>query len=727
MGAGFIPLALTLAFVGCRAGDECRFWHPREPERSTTHTAPSESAPVPASTDPAEHNGPDVALLSSSRAVARPTPRAQTENPRAFQIGQIQRRYRAETSERDGTTSLAFNMTPSDPDFPYEIDELACSLDVPVSHPSAGRPTLRVRNKDIPRGFQINIERGFDSIAAEAPNATLLGLMNRLDKQLEVILSGKMADTVKISANKGTAPASVNLNEKHQRQPHEATQPSQTSKETISDRQRDEARKKRQSDTRQLEARFGRLQSFARSADGLVYTLPLDSPKRDTWPKPLQQLRSANITMPELYPIEPAQLRLDSDAAEARVVEAAFRRRSIQERNATMTQQINYLGQNLKDMSSVTSSSEVKPKTLATEQCQEQSEPSPVPSALLPDPGFGENDRSHVQYIPRPPEWDVIAASESSGDDSSSEESEYDEEDEVDATEAADPTQSGTSAPAEKGVLISFPHLELHGIELLELISLNVTVKCERCKDIMDVAKLRSSEENSTMREVSCKKCAAGMAVRFRRDLIHANSVRAGYLDLDGCTVVDMLLSNFVPTCSECSTSYPAPGIAAVRGDASMAICRECHHKMTFRIQEVKFLQISASAIRASRAPGRKKPNEKLGITAGTALPRQGRCSHYRKSYRWFRFSCCSKVFACDRCHDESSDHPNEHANRMICGYCSREQNYRPEDCGVCHATLTGKQGRGFWEGGRGTRDPMRMSRKDPRKYKRRPGTKPKS
>lgn len=63
-----------------------------------------------------------------------------------------------------------------------------------------------------------------------------------------------------------------------------------------------------------------------------------------------------------------------------------------------------------------------------------------------------------------------------------------------------------------------------------------------------------------------------------------------------------------------------------------------------------------------------------------------------------------------------------------------------------CHNALTGKKGRGFWEGGKGTRDPARMSRKgeslkniafsdtsadgacpDPRKYKRRPGTKPKS
>lgn len=52
----------------------------------------------------------------------------------------------------------------------------------------------------------------------------------------------------------------------------------------------------------------------------------------------------------------------------------------------------------------------------------------------------------------------------------------------------------------------------------------------------------------------------------------------------------------------------------------------------------------------------------------------------------------------------------------------SREQNYRPEECGVCHAGLVGKKGHGFWEGGKGTRDRTRMSRKDPRKFKRLPG-----
>ena len=69
-------------------------------------------------------------------------------------------------------------------------------------------------------------------------------------------------------------------------------------------------------------------------------------------------------------------------------------------------------------------------------------------------------------------------------------------------------------------------------------------------------------------------------------------------------------------------------------------------------------------------------------------------------------------MYPCDRCHNAAEDHPNEHANRMLCGYCSREQHYHPEACSHCRATLIGKRGSGFWEGGKGTRDKVRMSRK---------------
>lgn len=71
--------------------------------------------------------------------------------------------------------------------------------------------------------------------------------------------------------------------------------------------------------------------------------------------------------------------------------------------------------------------------------------------------------------------------------------------------------------------------------------------------------------------------------------------------------------SDFIPTCSECSTAHPAPGVPAVRGESAMAICRQCHRKMgmfpihrvffsatnmtvVFKIPEVKFLLVGSAA-----------------------------------------------------------------------------------------------------------------------------------
>ncbi|KAF5015244.1 hypothetical protein F66182_13494 [Fusarium sp. NRRL 66182] len=124
---------------------------------------------------------------------------------------------------------------------------------------------------------------------------------------------------------------------------------------------------------------------------------------------------------------------------------------------------------------------------------------------------------------------------------------------------------------------------------------ISVTVKCDRCKEHTDIKNIKPMDDPSQPSPVkveSCRKCANSFNVAFRRQLMHPNSQRAGYLDLEGCTAFDLLPSYFQPTCSECSTPFPAPGLLAVRGDASMASCRECHRKMNFKISEVKFMVV---------------------------------------------------------------------------------------------------------------------------------------
>ncbi|KAF2091714.1 hypothetical protein K490DRAFT_31585, partial [Saccharata proteae CBS 121410] len=686
----------------------------------------------------------------ASRVVQRPTPRSQADDPREFQLSQLRRRYSPKEAQQGDFSILTFDLKPSDPDFPFEIDALKCVLRVPMTYPKKGAPSLRVLNKEMDRGYQINVENGFDALSMDTSKShTLLSLLNALDRQLETLLTAQKADTIKIMPNttkatpdispgdarvvrKGKSPEIDSQSGATRAAAPSTPRPSRPAAPTYSLQEKATARSRREVEIRQLEARLGKLQQYSKLSDD-SYVLPVEPRKRGDLPVGLQAIKTVKLVVPELYPLQPCAIKLMGIETEsAGPLEHAFEERARANTAMSLMNHVNYLSQNMHVMAA-------QPPSQPASQGNSQNPRSSGQAAWA----FSEDDhRSHIVTIPRPPEWQV---QESHGDededsyDSYPDDSDGDEESELrdPAAEGGASASASASAP-ERGIMLSFPHLELHGIELLELNSLSVTVKCLRCKETTDVTKLRNNATADTTgtRSVSCKKCANALGIGYRMSLMHANSVKAGYLDLDGCTPVDLLTSQFTPTCSECSTAYPSPGVASVRGDSAMAICRECHGKMSFRIAELKFLLVSASAgtslglfVRKLRSLPRKPlQTENLGIVAGQELPKRGRCTHYSKSFRWFRFSCCSKVFACDRCHDQESDHPNEHANRMLCGYCSREQNYRPETCGICHATLIRSKGSGFWEGGKGTSvGGITFTRAHPRKYKRRPGTAPRA
>jgi len=108
---------------------------------------------------------------------------------------------------------------------------------------------------------------------------------------------------------------------------------------------------------------------------------------------------------------------------------------------------------------------------------------------------------------------------------------------------------------------------------------------------------------------------------------------------------------------------------------------------------------------------------EKVG-NAGGPLPNTGTCKHYRLSFRWFRFPCCGKAYACDECHDLVSDHESAYAKQIICGFCSSEQRSDQKICVKCSKAFTQEVSSVFWEGGKGCRDKAKMSNKDDRKFK---------
>lgn len=484
--------------------------------------------------------------VDESRVVQRPTPQAQTQDPRAFQIQQLKRRFSPAEKAENGGTALTFRMSPSDPDFPFELEGLECVLHVPSTYPKEGKPSIDVKNKEMSRGYQINIERGFDALFAKAPNPTLLGLMNALDKNLESLLTAEKAETITIVPNLGagrtTKPQPLQAPPSSERpRPPKAIQ----NAEVFTFQQRRIAEARRGTETRQLEARLGRLPLFSKSSDSIAYIIPIEPRRHDDLPVPLQAVKTVRLSVPLLYPLQQCRIEIQGVTREAAAkTERAFERKVTESPEMNLIGHVNYLAQHM-HIFATEPESESPQQPIQDENVSPPIEDFSSSQAAIareePPLNDSEDLRSHIKFIPRPPEWAA------GSDDEASEDSDYSDSydsgdefpDEEDETHVQGATPEVPSEPRpERGISLSFPNLELYGIELLELLSLSITVKCERCKDTLDVNNLRNA---SGTRSESCKKCASSFSLMFRRELIHANAVRAGYLDLDGCTVVDML------------------------------------------------------------------------------------------------------------------------------------------------------------------------------------------
>ncbi|KAK2805733.1 hypothetical protein FQN51_009236 [Onygenales sp. PD_10] len=553
-----------------------------------------------------------------SQAIERPTPRAQLENPREFQINQIRRRFHPKEKLDGNGAHLTFEMVPSDPDFNFHPKILACALHVPLDYPKQGKPSLEIVNENIEERYKNLIQQEFKNVARTRASDTLLTWMNILDRSLTSIFT-TLHSGMQFGLEKSTVPS--------------PTPPTPVLGASMA-QEMEKAKQRREKEITQLTSRLGRTPLFSKASDGISFTIPISPLKPQLLPHSLRSVRTINLVVPALYPLEPCQVKLPGvDDNAAKNAESSFEKHVIENSTASLMSHINYLSSMMhilvtqsakrSDTSSAVTSLPIEDKP--KDDIGQPSRPS-APLELSPpmetQTSTTLEDRPHIQIIPRPPEW----MNPNTDDEFDSDESDYSAS-EGSVTDEDDDEGGGVSVPvmppppAGRVVGLSFPSMELLGIELLELKNLHLTLKCERCKELLDL-KIKIGEDGISIppkRIESCKKCGNYLSIGFRREFMHPSSSRAGYLDLEGCLAVELL----------------------------------------------------------------------------------------------------------PRCHDAATDHPNEHANRMICGFCSREQTYRPESCGICHSTLVGKAGSGFWEGGKGTRDKAKMNRKDPRKYKRRGATAP--
>ncbi|KAF4632974.1 hypothetical protein G7Y89_g5143 [Cudoniella acicularis] len=522
----------------CRAGNDCPFLHDDTllPGAQNIVTDRRNGGESSNSSHPPKDDGlvqdrrQAVTKPVASRVVPKPVPQAQSQDPREFQLGQIRRRFSPkETRQLDGAALLKFNLPPSDPDFPFEMTALECSLIVPAAYPKE-TPSLKVGNRDIPRGFTLNIEAGFDGLVNDKPEGTLLELMKALDRHLESFLSAPKADTVKLVPNKDTRHLSI--------QPALSVKPvdnlvkvdsaigsSSVSKpspappkrvENFTPQQKSEAAKRRENEVRQLEARMGRLPLYKKSTDGIAYTLPIEPRRRGELPTNLQVVKTIQLFVPLLYPLHPCRIQLEGvEPNSSKPVEKGFEVKASELKETTLMGHINYLAQNMHVLAKTVLEADNSPVQATQIPLQEDDlSVKPVDKGKGVE-GTQDADRSHIQYIIRPPEWTLVNPDELSGSDSeddytydSGDES-SDAEGEVEVKKEDQKVAPPETHSAEHGTAISFPFIELYGIELLEVVILNISVKCERCKDITEIKGLK----NGITKSESCRKCASPLTV----------------------------------------------------------------------------------------------------------------------------------------------------------------------------------------------------------------------
>lgn len=470
---------------------------------------------------PASTPGRPQPALDTPRISERPVPSTQLADPRQYQLSQLRRRFSPKEHDENSTTVLEFRMRPSDPDFAFDIDALNCVLRIPLDYPKGAPPSLTVTNPEMERGYQINVERGFDKIVAQKPAATLLTHLNSLDRQLEQLLILPKAETIKIvthAKNPDRTQPVPRPTEEHKPSPR--SQPASTSPQAPPDRPSAQelaaAQEARSREIRQLESRLGRLPQFSKSNDGITYTIPIEPRKRSELPIGLQAIKLVKLIVPHSYNLEPCRIELVGVEREAAsTAEEAFMLTS-KSKQLTLLSSINYLSQNMHAMASQkqqdTSSIDNIPRA-SPSAIPEMGEEANSPENRRPQQPFpGEElDRPHIITIPRPPEW---AMNLDEGESSESASDEADEEMNGEE-ELANEQPSKPQATVVFGTRIvqSFPHLELYGIELLELVSLNITIKCDRCKTPKDITNLQSITKGGLARHDFCNKCSTSFEI----------------------------------------------------------------------------------------------------------------------------------------------------------------------------------------------------------------------
>ena len=287
--------------------------------------------------------------------------------------------------------------------------------------------------------------------------------------------------------------------------------------------------------------------------------------------------------------------------------------------------------------------------------------------------------------------------------------------------------------------MILLKDLKFYNIALAEITQIKLLIKCLKCQKVaFESFYMRLNKKDTIFYfGTTCPRCNNEIFSIFKSIFLHENNLsEAGIIYIIGGTVIDFLPSTFTLNCLKCNESK---NVKLRTGGLHFNDnkCRKCNLELNFFITGVSisltyisnldFLE-KCQIINFQKFNFQIKDDVNLDnyikrcdkvIQEGKPLPDNGICKHYKYSFRWFRFGCCNKLFPCDVCHDEDSNHKSEFAKTIVCGFCACEQSQNNKVCQKCGKAFTRMdQGKKFWEGGKGMRNKALMSSKDSHKFK---------
>ncbi|VVT53461.1 uncharacterized protein SAPINGB_P003585 [Magnusiomyces paraingens] len=709
-----------------------------------------------------------------SRVVQKPQRKnPKNHSPRSNELEQLKKGFPNIIEDELDSSKFSMVLRPSDPDFPFDISNLEFDLFVPISYPR-DPPLITVTNSDIPKGFSVNVDLGFRDMARSSlGKKTLLDLINELDKKLEFFLKQEKRQTIKIVKYKSKPGSASSKASSIQEPEKEVSESYSAAPETFVKKTiivPPEIKQARSTQVAQLIHRLGpdvisMMSTDERESIYNIILQPSHAPDPELFssllPHEFSNTFNFMLQVPQAYNLEPCSIIITSSCGSETennsnkfptlTVERNFNRNAERHTDWTLLTHVNFLISRLGKLiredyleyldDVIQNKENYIPELKENEEKIEKLDLNSLKLSEVQDKArrilMGLNPTSaQINTIPE----NTIKISDNIAINNTDEIIEEGEEFEPNMEIPLDDLKEVPNL-VPRGVALLLPGLSMKNIAILESQFVNMVVKCDRCSSQNDFLNVTSGPYGRDSKPIAeeCSKCKATLAVCFRKNLIHLNGnfsqpPVAGYLEFSGCTPFDMLASTFIPTCENCATPLnDSPFRRIEKSKKATMNCRSCHIRLILQLDDIQFEKVSEDVLSSKVLEGVRvikrsdEGKQKLGIVSGSPLPNDGSCSHYRKSKRWYRFSCCGKVYPCGKCHDADQDHPNEHATRIICGHCSREQNIS-NVCFYCRYEFQTKE-TGFWEGGKGTRDPTKLNRNDTRKHKKMstPSNKPKN